>query len=80
MAKPQHEFHIRIDRKKFEVTDPVLTGAQLRALPEPDVAGDRDLFLVRPGDDDLLIGDADPVTVHDGLRLFTAPRNINPGS
>jgi hypothetical protein len=30
-------FEIKIDRTSYKVHEPVLTGAQLRALPEPDI-------------------------------------------
>jgi hypothetical protein len=36
-----------------------LAGAQLRQLPDPDIPPDRDLYEIRPGEDDLLIGDND---------------------
>ena len=31
------KFQIRIDRDHFEVTQPGLTGAELRALPDPAI-------------------------------------------
>jgi len=44
--------HIKIDRNEFKVAQAALTGAQLRALPNPDVGADRDLFEVVPGGSD----------------------------
>jgi len=79
-AHHQHEFHIQIDRTHFTVTEEQLTGAQLRQLPSPPVGPDRDLYEIRPGETDLPIGDADVVKMHDGLRFFTAPKQINPGA
>jgi hypothetical protein len=76
----KEHFNIRIDREHFTVEQPELTGAQLRTLPNPDVPDDRDLYEVRPGDDDLLIERDDKVRMRDGLRFFTAPTQINPGS
>ena len=76
---PNHVFHIQIDREHFEVSASQQTGAQLRQLPKPAIGQDRDLFEVIPGKADLKIGDADVVTMHDGLRFFTAPSHINPG-
>jgi hypothetical protein len=76
---PAH-FKIQIDRVHYTVTEPALTGAQLRALPSPPIPADRDLYEVRPGQDDPLIGDDTKVTMHNGLRFFTAPGQINPGS
>lgn len=84
--KPDHDrddkrhFNIQIDREHFKVTEPELTGAQLRELPDPDIPPDRDLYEVRPGEDDLLIGDTDVVRMRNGLRFFTAPGQINPGA
>lgn len=74
------QFKIQIDRVHFTVTEPVLTGAQLRTLPSPPVPPDRDLYEVRPGQDDLLVADDQEVKMRDGLRFFTAPGHINPGS
>ena len=76
----EHEFHIQIDRTHFQVKQEELTGAQLRALPTPPIGSDRDLYEIRPGDADRLIGDGDVVEMRDGLRFFTAPKQINPGS
>jgi Multiubiquitin len=76
----QHEFHIQIDRAHFTVAQDQLRGAQLRALPNPPIGSDRDLYEIRPGNPDLLIGDSEAVKMHDGLRFFTAPKQINPGA
>ncbi len=77
-APPKKEFNIRIDREHFKVAKPVMTGAELRALPEPDIGPDRDLFEIVPGGSDVKI-EGDPVVMRDGLRFFTAPAQINPG-
>lgn len=70
---------IKIDRKEYKVRERVLTGAQLRRLPEPDIGPDRDLFEVVPGGSDRKIADDQEVKMRDGLRFFTAPAQINPG-
>src|SRR6478752_10142259 len=75
---PPH-FQIRIDRDHYTVTEPTLTGAQLRALPDPDIGPDRDLFEVVPGGSDIKIEDNAVVEMRSGLRFFTAPAQINPG-
>lgn len=72
-------FEIQIDRVRYTVLQQAMTGAQLRALPSPPVPADRDLYEVRPGGDDLLIGDDREVEMRNGLRFFTAPGHINPG-
>lgn len=78
-AKGHEVFVIKIDRKDYKVTVPQLTGAQLRKLPEPDIGPDRDLFEVVPGGSDRKIANDQEVKMRDGLRLFTAPAQINPG-
>lgn len=72
-------FEIQIDRVRYTVTQQAMTGVQLRALTSPPVPADRDLYEVRPGDDDLLIEDEGKVEMRNGLRFFTAPGHINPG-
>lgn len=73
-------FEIKIDRTEFKVRKEVLTGAELRALPKPDIGPDRDLFEVVPGGSDLKIETNMKVKMRDGLRFFTAPAQINPGT
>ncbi len=73
-------YAIQIDRVQYEVFEEKLTGAELRQVPSPPVPPDRDLFQVVPGHDDLKIKDDDTVQIHDGLRFFTAPNTINPGT
>jgi len=73
-------FEIKIDRTTYKVTEPVLTGAQLRGLPEPDIGPERDLFEVVPGGSDLKIEADATVEMRNGLRFFTAPAQINPGT
>ncbi|MDA9529011.1 multiubiquitin domain-containing protein [Bradyrhizobium sp. CCBAU 25338] len=75
----QHPYEIKIDRTEFKVTEHFLTGAQLRALPNPPIGPDRDLFEVVPGGSDEKIADTQKVKMRDGLRFFTAPAQINPG-
>lgn len=70
---------ITIDRHTWEVYDRKLTGAQLRTVPTPDIAPDRDLWLDVPDARDRKIQDEDIVTLVDGMRFFTAPGRINPG-
>lgn len=72
-------FEIKIDRTGYKVGEPVLTGALLRLLPEPDIGPDRDLFEVVPGGSDLKIEADTRVQMRNGQRFFTAPAQINPG-
>ena len=71
---------IRIDRVAYEVTAKKMTGAELRALPSPDVPADRDLWRDVPDKRDVKVQDEDVVRLHDGTRFFTAPGRINPGA
>lgn len=82
-AAEHHEhpsFHIQIDRVHYDVDQDHMTGEQIRHVPPTPIPADRDLYEVRPGEDDLLIGDSDVVSIRDGLRFFTAPHHINPGA
>jgi hypothetical protein len=78
-ARHEHEFHIQIDRVHYTVTQKTMTGGQLRHVPPDPIPETRDLYQVRPGETDLLIGDNDSVQMRNGLRFFTAPSHINPG-
>ena len=79
--KPEgHTFHIKIDRTVYTVAAEQQTGLQLRQLVEPPIGADRDLFEVVPGGSDIKILDDQVVDMRDGLRFFTAPAQINPGT
>ena len=71
---------IKIDRESFEVFAKKRTGAQLRTVPSPDVAADRDLWLDVPDKRDEKVQDEDVIKLYEGIRFFTAPGRINPGS
>lgn len=71
---------IRIDRTDYEVFKRKMTGTELRAVPSPDVAADRDLWRDVPDKRDVKVQDEDIVRLKDGMRFFTAPGRINPGS
>lgn len=70
---------IRIDRADYEVFERKLTGAELRTVPSPDVAADRDLWRDVPDKRDVKLQDEDVVRLKNGMRFFTAPGRINPG-
>jgi hypothetical protein len=76
----KRSFTIKIDRVTYEVHERELTGLQLRHKPTPPIGPDRDLFEVVPGGSDKKILDSEVVKMRDGLRFFTAPAQINPGS
>lgn len=75
----EESFHIQIDRTEYTVHKKVMNGLELRHLPTPPIGPDRDLFEVVPGGTDKKIADNEPVEMHNGLRFFTAPAQINPG-
>lgn len=71
---------IFIDQVKYDAPANVLTGAALRALPDPDVPADRDLWLEVPGPkDDDLVDPTKQYEVKPGSHYYTAPKTINPG-
>jgi hypothetical protein len=77
---PKHEpFPIHIDRAVFMVDTDAMTGAQLRALPNPPVGPDRDLYQVVPGGEDIPVGNDQVVHLKPGMHFVTAP-HVNPGS
>lgn len=71
---------IRIDRTEYVVYKRKMTGAELRVVPSPDVAADRDLWRDVPDKRDVKVQDEDIVHLKDGMRFFTAPGRINPGA
>lgn len=79
-ARGQRPYEIKIDRTEYKVPEHKRSGEQLRQIPTPHVGPDRDLFEVVPGGSDRKIANEEEVTMRDGLRFFTAPAQINPGS
>ncbi|MGI4791104.1 MAG: hypothetical protein ACRYFS_19935 [Janthinobacterium lividum] len=78
-AHEHHEFSIRIDREDYVVREHRLTGTELRYIPVVTIGPDRDLFEVVAGGSDRKISDTETIEMRNGLRLFTAPGQINPG-
>jgi hypothetical protein len=80
-AKPEHKtYSIHIDNVLFKREEDSLTGAELRALPDPDISGEFDLFLVVPGGLDLLVGDDEVIQLREGQHFMSVPRDVTPGS
>jgi multiubiquitin len=77
---PSHRIAIHIDRDRFEVNGPTITGAGLRALPGEPIGPERDLFEVVPGGQDRLIADDQVVELKNGMHFITAPRHVTPGA
>ena len=82
LDKPDDDkvFNIQIDRMTFQVTETRMTGADLRRVPDPPISAERDIFQIIPGHPDRKVENDDRILVSDGLRFFTAPNTINPGS
>lgn len=74
------ESNIQIDRVHYRVEVNTMTGQDLRNLVSPPIPVTRDLFLVVPSGDDEKIEPSATVPLRDGMRFFTAPATINPGS
>ena len=74
------KFEIKIDRKNYHVAQMVMTGAELRKVPDEPIGPERDLFEVVPGEPDKKVESDDKVQIRDGKRFFTAPAHINPGA
>lgn len=74
----RHGVTVIVDRRETRLDPIPRTGAELRA--ELHVPADRDLYEVRPHEDDQLITDETKLgELKDGTRFFTAPRHITPG-
>ena len=81
-GKPPHDesIPIVIDDVHYRAPSEHMKGAALRALPDPDVPADRDLWLEVPGPtDDQLIDPTKTYDVKHGSHYYTAPSTINPG-
>lgn len=77
---PHGHIPIEIDHKKYDAPRPVMTGSELRALAQPPIGEDRDLFQVVPGKgDDRKIADTEKVELKPGMHFYSAPKTINPG-
>ncbi len=72
-------FLIFIDKREFRVEGPTITGTQLRALPEPPIGPEFDLYEEAASGDDPLISNETVVHLRQRMHFFTAPSNINPG-
>ncbi len=66
----EHQIHIFINKKKYEIHDPVQTGVSLKHLagiPLNDV-----LFLQRPGEYEVIPNDI-KITLKNGEHLHSQP-------
>lgn len=79
--KPDDKFiPITIDTKPYKAPKTPMTAEELRALANPDIGTDRDLWRTVPGPaDDVLVNDGASVDLEPGMHFYSAPRTINPG-
>jgi hypothetical protein len=77
MPTPHLPIKIHIDKKLCDAPKETMSGAELKTLG--GVKSDRDLFKTIPGKDDLLVKDADLVTLKPGDHFYSAPSSLNPG-
>ena len=77
---PAKVFDIHIDRVLYKLTDNRVTGAELRQVPNPPIPPERDIFEIVPDHQDRKVENEDRILIKDGLRFFTAPNTINPGT
>lgn len=71
---------IHIDHKKYPTGEKVLTGAQIRAMAEPPITQEYDLFIETKGPgDDRKMSDDDKERIDECDTFYSAPRQINPG-
>lgn len=71
---------ITIDQDTFKVPKDEITAEELRALPEPDIGPDRDVYLEGKGHhEDDLVEPHEVIKIKKGQHFFTAPATITPG-
>lgn len=70
---------IVIDKVKYRVPSREMTGREIRALAEPDICADRDLWNDVVDALDEIVEDDDVIQLKKGMRFFSVPREINPG-
>ena len=79
-TKRDEKVTIHIDKQRYKVDEERITAEALRAIPQPPVGPDRDLYLETQGPgDDVLIEPGSTIVLEEGMRFFTAPSTITPG-
>lgn len=76
---PNHEIVIHVDKRTYKVEQASMTGAELRALPNPNIAAEYQLTLQVPGGEDTPIADDEIVELKNGMHFFSVPKNLNAG-
>ena len=75
-----HDFPIFIDKKQYKVDARSMTGAELRAVPQPPIGQDRDLYRIVPGGEDQRVEDNERIELKPGMRFISVPSQITPGA
>jgi len=70
---------IVLNATSYRVPAGTMTVHMLRALPFPPIPSEYDLWLEGPGGQDTFLRDGDEIQVHEGTRVFAAPRSIMAG-
>lgn len=72
---------IIVEKTEYHVQRTLMSGSEIRALPVPPIAADRDLFREVPGPaPDQLVGDTDQVELKNGMHFYSVPHAIAPGA
>jgi len=70
---------IALNATLYRVPAGTIAVHELRALPFPPIPAEYDLWLEGPGGADTFLRDDDEIEVHEGTRVFAAPRSIMAG-
>ena len=71
---------IFIDRHQYKVTVDKMSETELRALPEPDISAEFDLWLEQPGhNQDRRLTPGEIVDLHNGMHVTSVQRATTPG-
>ena len=73
------KYEIQIDGKYYHVAQSVMTGAELRKVPDEPIGPERNLFEVVAGEPDKKVENEDKVQIRNGKRFFTAPAHVSVG-
>lgn len=75
-----HKISIHVDKQQVFAPKPEMTGTEIRALAQPPIGADHDLYLEVPGQaEDRLIGNDEKVELKSGMHFYGAPGKVNPG-
>ncbi len=76
----RRQIKVVIDRVKYRAPARAMTGTELRLLAEPEIGSDRDLWRDIVDELDDVVENDEVVQLEHGMRFFTVPREINPGT